>query len=289
MVLAAPALAGEGGKTALKPIYQPPVKQQVTTQSYSSTSYTTSHTVNDGRTTYLNQQENSRLLASPPPPPRTVVYQSGPTCGTTYTYSQGSVCGTAAPRPAPAPCGSPCYTQAPAPRPMPAPTPVAAPCYSPCYTAAPAPRPMPAPPAPCYNPCYNQQQPVTYVPAPPPPPQAPYPPTWVHVESCGDKIIDRISDTRDGQRRYEVCFSDLLHLSDIDRNAILLDRIDIATGKACRDTSSVLYSIRSKRNCEEDTMERAVYEANVPGLVEAYNRKTGKRTPTVDVGRPIYY
>ena len=116
----------------------------------------------------------------------------------------------------------------------------------------------------------------------------PYTPVALAVESCADDIIERISDTRDGRKRYSVCYSDLNTMPLQERNLVLIKRMEEASERACDASSSVLYSIRAQRECEEETLQASVYEADLPGLVQAYHQVTGTYRPNVEVGRPIY-
>lgn len=265
-----PAFAGEPGPY-LKP-YHPPVKTTTSSSSY-STSY--SHSSSSYATSDLNRQaydDLSRRQATAPkyvytrpaPQPVNPCYQPNPCAAPQTTYTTGAVTRT--------------YTQTP----------------TTTYRA-------PAPVNPCYqpNPCGTRTQTYTqptpaYVPPPayaPPPPYIPppAPPQWLAVNDCGHKVIRRLKDGRDGERRYEVCYSDLNHLSAYDRNSTLLERIELASRKACDDHGFSFYSRRGERKCRTDSTEDAIYAANVPGLVEFYYAKTGKRRPNVQVGAPIYY
>lgn len=166
------------------------------------------------------------------------------------------------------------------------------------YSAPPSPPPAPVA-TPCYvpNPCAAAPAPVvTYqqLPAHPPVP-VPYPThqveryDWLAMEQCREDTIRRLPNTRDGDRQYSVCYSDLMHLSAYDRNVELLDRIETASRRACRDQGiSSFYSSRARRSCQEDATEDAVYSANLPGLVDLYNYREHGYTPNVEVGRPIY-
>lgn len=153
----------------------------------------------------------------------------------------------------------------------------------------------PAPTNPCYqpNPCATTYHRPVAVPPPPPRPIAPPPPPrhdWLAYNDCGGKTIRRLKDGRNDERRYEVCFSDLNYAAPHDRNVALLERIELASKKACRDTSfSSLYYMRAQRECRSEATEDAVFSANVPGLVDYYYAKNGKRRPNVVVHDPVMY
>ncbi len=258
---AMPAFAGEPG-SSLKPIYTPPPTYSHTpppaptyapapTQSYSKSYSHSSTTSADVR----NQQQYNRLVATPPPPPRVVYRQVQPT--TTYTRPTTTYHPPAQPT-----CGYATTT---------------------CRTPAPHPAPPPPPPPPVSN-CHYQAAPQGY----PCGPQY-QPPAYIGLDTCGDDVIKRLSNTRDGQRRYSVCYSDLKHLTEYDRNMILLERMEKAADKACRDHRSISYGLSARRDCEEESLEQSVYDAPVRGLVEAYNIKYNKRSPKVHVGKPQYY
>lgn len=271
--LSLPAFAGEPGPY-LKP-YTPPV--QTTTIAPTTTySYSTAGTSTSYETRSLNMQsydQLSRAQAAAPkyvytrPAPVNPCYQPNPCAVPTTSYRTVTTRTYVAPAPAPAPV----YRSAP-----PA---VVNPCYQPNPCAVPTRTYVPAPvPQPTYVP---PPQPV-YAPVP-------QPVHWLAIDDCGHKVIRRLKDGRDGERRYEVCYSDLNQMSAYDRNTTLLDRIQLAARKACDDTGFSFYSRRSERNCRNDATEDAVFAANVPGLVEYYYAKTGKRRPNVNVGAPIYY
>ncbi len=131
-------------------------------------------------------------------------------------------------------------------------------------------------PQPVYHAPQPQQPPVRIVEAP-----------RVYAAPC-DKTIDRLRDTRDGERRYSVCYSDLLGFTEFDRNRILVERIERAADRACDVNSSSILSRygRAERACEREAVEEAVLAANVPGLGEYYFR--GQPRPNVTVGPLIY-
>ena len=149
----------------------------------------------------------------------------------------------------------------------------------------------PATSSPCYqpNPCDGAPV-VHYQPAPAPAP-APAPHTtrydWLAIEECRENTVRRLPRTRDGERQYEVCYADLMHMSDYERNSELLERIETASRRACRDGLNALYSRRATRSCREEATLDAVYAANLPGLVDLYNHREGRYVPNVNVGRPI--
>lgn len=262
LAFAGSAQAGEPGRT-LKPIYQPGHSASSShSQSYASSSgsaYSHAYASSGPNAADVRNQYELNRLASIPPSQQRVI------------YTQPS---------------SPVQHYQPAPTYRPAPNNCNVQGGYPCGHTGPVYHPAPQPPA--QQPCPQYPQPGTVCHGGPNFHPG-YPPVFLDVKPCGDKIIKRISDTRDGQRRYSVCYADLNHLAPPDRNRILLDRMNDAAKKACRDASSVLYSLRAKKDCQEDTLEAAVFEANLPGLVDTYFAVTGKRHPTVRVGDPIYY
>lgn len=264
--LSFPAFAGEPGP-GLKPYAPKPKPHHV--QTYEpTTSYSSSYSSSYGSssssyaTSELNRQSAERLAANPP---RTTSYSTSYSSGYSqnvppkYTYSQ-----------------QPTYVQ-PAPTYYPAPTPNCG--YQPTV--------CPTGPAPVYHPA------PTYQPAPAPYPTgyqpAPYGHNWLNVDPCGDKTIRRLKDTRKGERRYEVCYADLMQLSAYERNERLLDRIELASKKACRDTSFAFYARRASRKCESEATEDAAYNVRIAGFADFYRAKMGIRRPDIHVGAPIYY
>lgn len=280
--LAASAHADAAGKN-LKPLYTAPTSKpapvKTTTYRPTTTTSTTTYRYTSPTTTTrisdaLNRAETQRLISSPPPPPRVIYKQVAPQTVQRYTAPQ--------PRPVQryAQPSCPTYVQ-PAPHPMPAHCPV---------MAKPA-RPAPVAPPPCYDGHGNMLYSNTQT-CPVHPQGAAYGPQngygYVQVNTCHGQTIERMDDTRDGRKRYSVCYADLTHLPSHDFHTKLLDRMERASDKACGRTTSVLYSIRAKRDCEEETLERSVYEAGMPGLIDTYYARTGKRRPNVSVGAPIY-
>lgn len=279
--LALPVYADAPGKT-LQPIYAPPAPkpapapalvqsrtyttQPTTTYVYRSTTPSQSDIRNqaEARRIVTTQQQHTVIYRHVAPQPQPVqptyryVTTQVPVCPT-YSYQTRT---TYTVRHAPAPTH--CAVPAPQPRPV-------------------HPAPQPHHPCPAHGqtgyskhtcPVHAPKQ-ITYVPIP--------------VETCEGKIIERMSDTRDGRKQYSVCYSDLTHLPPQDFSWALLERMERASDKACEQSSSVLYSIRAERECREETLERSVYETKMPLVINAYLVKTGKRQPKVHVGDPIYH
>lgn len=268
--LSVAAHAGEPGK-GLKPQPIAPVQKQVTKTVPPAPVYIQ----RSDATTQLNLSEERRLVTTAPPPGRIVYKRTYVEPRYTYTRQVSSTCATD------------CVVQQPCQQ-----------TYSVCPTYAPAPQASPCVPPkvvrysarPQPTPCAGYGYPYQPAPQPAPIAQPPvYHPIARPVETCGADIIERLSDTRDGRRQYSVCYSDINGYPVEERNLILLKRIEEASERACREaTSSVLYSLRARRDCEEETTEEAVFASNVPGLVRTYNVANGKYIPNVDVGRPIY-
>ena len=277
---ALPGYADAPGKK-LQPIYAPPAPKPAPVQSrtyttpptttyvYKSTAPTQSDIRNQAEARRIvNTQQQQKVIyrqtVSQPHPAQTTyrhVTTQVPLCPT-YSHNTQS---TYTVRHAPAPTH--CAVPAPQPRPV----------------VHHAPQPQPHHPCPAHGqtnhshhtcPVHAPQQQVVYAPIP--------------VETCHGKIIERLSNTRDGRKQYSVCYSDLTHLPPQDFSWALLERMERAADKACDQSSSVLYSIRAERECREETLERSVYETNMPVVVDAYLIKTGKRQPKVRVGDPIY-
>lgn len=300
--LALPALAGEPGKT-LQPLYSPPTPKPppVVTYQYSAPQTQTYYTYTTTTTTQSdvrNQAETQRIINTPAPQPRVVYRQVQPAqqpqiVQQRYVTSvpQVQTCPTYAPAPTYRQTTTYSYQSAPnctvsAPQPAPVQT-IARPCAVPtCQVSAPPPRPVQVAPRPCAVPYaqtgYVQQQ--TYATTCPVYAE----PAAIQVSTCDGKIIEKMKDTRDGRKRYAVCYADLTHMSEVERNLILLERMEIAAEKACDERSSALYTIRAQRACEAEAVEAAVYDAHLPGLVDAWYSKTGKAQPKVTVGQPIY-
>ena len=268
--------------------------------------------------TYSRPTQNPCYKPNPCSAPPPVVHRPAPSpcykpnpCATTYTNPVPRPTTTTYTKPSnpcykPNPCGAPTTTYLP-PAPKPQPPVVHRP--SPCYTPNPcgttyrptttttytAPRPTTTttyhrPPAnPCYqpNPCgttYTRPARPRYVPPPAPPVHHGY----LGFYDCGNDVIKRLKDGRNDEKRYSVCYSDLKHLPVYKRNEILVDRIELAARRACDDRSFALYNLRAERKCRTEAETDAVYSANLPGLVEYYFAKNGKRIPRVNVGDPIY-
>lgn len=101
----------------------------------------------------------------------------------------------------------------------------------------------------------------------------------VHRATCDDAYT-RLPDTRDGRRRYEVCYGDLTPVTGATADDIYA-RISNAARKACRGGSSLFGADRS---CRRDAIYRAVVDVNLPALDEYYRGKTGRYVPRVTVG-----
>ena len=252
---AAPGYAGEPGKTKLEPLYDYSHKYEKKTY-VKKDGYTYSYTTS--KADELNLKEYKRLKEAPKPQPKVVYYTTEPKQTQTYVYTEQKVY-----QQPPVTCGD--YYKYQQTSTCVAPEPKKVITYG-CVPTEPK--------------CVHHQK-VEAMPVAPV-----KPPVHMVVQNC-DKVITRLKDTSDGQRRYSVCYSDLMHLSQKQRNTVLLDRMEKASVKACRDISMTLYSLRAKKDCAEDTMVAAVYEANLPGLVDAYYISTGKGRPTVKVGDPI--
>ena len=96
--------------------------------------------------------------------------------------------------------------------------------------------------------------------------------------------ITRLRDDRDGRERYEVCYRDLSPVVDQDRVEILYSRIAQAADQACdANRGSRLYN-RAARRCEDDAVERAVYDTGLEALQRYHLIRTGQGTPRVTVG-----
>ena len=288
------ANAGEPGPN-LQP-YTPAPTPHVQTQTYHQSQITT-RDLNmqeyhvGPRYTYTRPQTVGCYTPNPCAPPAPVVNPCANPCAPTvtrrviHTAPAPVVTRSVVQAPVVNPCASPCGTTVT--RRVVTPTPVVNPCATPCGTTTTyrVVRSVPAPVVdPCANPC---GAPVVHY-APPPPPPAPAPQPWVNFVDCGDSVIRRLPNTRDGERSYEVCYSDLMHYSAYERNSELIERIETAAQRACRDSSSALYSLRASRNCRSEATEVAVYSADVPGLVEFYLAREGRPIPNVHVGDPIY-
>lgn len=255
------AHAGEPGKKTLKRIYSAPTYHEPAPQTYYEPEPTYSQ---PGESDYRNQSELDRLNSIPAPKPTVRQVYTQPR--TTYH----------APKPT--------YH---APKPT----------YHPPKPTYHAPKPTYHAPAPTYHPPKPQppishcgQQPSGHYGhgAPTCSVAVPHHPEWVPVKHC-EKEIRRIKSTKDGRRRYEVCFSDLMHLPEHKRNYELLERMETAAKRVCRNSTSS-FGTRYYRSCREESLEESVlHAAHVPGLVEAYYYKTGKKKPQVKVGKPIYY
>lgn len=101
-----------------------------------------------------------------------------------------------------------------------------------------------------------------------------------------DPTLQRLRNTRDGARRFEVCFADLTPLGFSGAEA-LYNRIQTAARRACRNTSSFSL-ISNSRSCRRDAIKQAVIDVNSPSLDTVYAERTGRSIPRVRVGRPIY-
>jgi UrcA family protein len=95
-----------------------------------------------------------------------------------------------------------------------------------------------------------------------------------------DEAYTRLNDTRDGRKRYEVCYADLTPVTIATADDIY-GRIADAARKACRGGSS-LFSM--DRSCRRDAIYRAVVDVNLPALDSYYANKSGRYVPRVTVG-----
>lgn len=95
-----------------------------------------------------------------------------------------------------------------------------------------------------------------------------------------DQAYTRLNDTRDGRKRYEVCYADLTPVTIATADNIY-DRISSAARKACRGGTSLFGNDRS---CRRDAIYRAVVDVNLPALDSYYANKTGRHVPRVTVG-----
>ncbi|MEM8616061.1 MAG: UrcA family protein [Pseudomonadota bacterium] len=96
---------------------------------------------------------------------------------------------------------------------------------------------------------------------------------------CADKI-SRLSDTKDGRKRYEVCYSDLKPITSATADD-LYGRIRLAARRACGRSGALS---GANRSCQRSAIRDAVVEVNRPALDAIYASKTGKRVPRVKVG-----
>lgn len=96
-----------------------------------------------------------------------------------------------------------------------------------------------------------------------------------------DEAYTRLNDTRDGRKRYEVCYADLTPVTGATADDIY-GRISTAARKACRGGSSLF---GNDRKCRRDAIYRAVMDVNLPALDSYYAKKTGRYVPRVTVGR----
>lgn len=276
--IALPASAGQPGR-----YYQAPKPVPAPVHPVAPVQY---EPVRTHATTNLNIEAERQLVASPPPPPK-VVYQQQAPVQPKYNYVRQTAPTYHAPKPTTQ--HRVCHTPPPTPRPTHKPAgPV-------CHVPRPAPKPTYHAPKPVYHPpkpAYHAPKPTYHTPKPAyhaPKPGYGHGHGYVKFDPCGHKTITRIENTRKGQRQYIVCFADLGHLPPKKRNAILLDRVEEASKKACRSLRGSIYSARSRRQCREDTTRTAVLKSGLPGLEKAYLRSTGKGRPKVHVGKPVYH
>ena len=80
-----------------------------------------------------------------------------------------------------------------------------------------------------------------------------------------------------------------MQLTAYERNERLLERIEKASKKACRDSSFSFYSRRYENKCQDEATEDAAYNVRIAGFAEFYRAKKGIRRPDIHVGAPIYY
>ena len=281
-----PAMAGEPGPN-FHPAPAPQPAPAPHGHSYHQSQHGWGHSQGSGTNTRdLNLQSMHSIHTVQPAPVTTYSYSSGHASSSSYSSaSSSSHSYSSTPTRTYTTTTSGCYTPNPCASHHAPPTRTttttrtyvrSVPTATPCYT----PNPCAAPPAPAV--VYHQP-----APAPQPEPQiVRY--DWLAIEQCRENTIRRLSTSRDGERSYAVCYADLMHLSDYERNSELLERIETASRRACRDQGiSSFYSSRARRECRDEATEDAVYAANLPGLVDLYNHREGNYTPNVNVGRPI--
>ena len=97
-----------------------------------------------------------------------------------------------------------------------------------------------------------------------------------------DREIKALRDDRDGRKRYEVCYRDLTPVYG-GRVEVLYSRIERAAERAC-DTNSFYLRNRTTRSCENQAVDRAVYDTGLEALASYHIAKTGRGRPRVTVG-----
>ncbi|MEM1086644.1 MAG: UrcA family protein [Pseudomonadota bacterium] len=98
--------------------------------------------------------------------------------------------------------------------------------------------------------------------------------------------LQRLKNTRDGRRQFEVCYSDLLPLGFSGAEA-LYNRIETAAQRACRGQSSFSL-ISNDRRCRRDAVRRAVIDVDDRELDVIFAEQTGRSIPRVRVGDPVF-
>ncbi|WP_084420395.1 hypothetical protein [Henriciella litoralis] len=139
-----------------------------------------------------------------------------------------------------------------------------------------SPAPTYVAPAPTYSP------PVYVDPAPEYDYAYDYAPVQARHRGFCKREITRIGKDRKGRQQYEVCYADL---RPVEGPAVeeLYDRIERAADRACRDNSG--YAMFSRRNdCEDQAVDRAVYDTGIASLQRYHNIRTGRGRPRVTVG-----
>jgi len=101
----------------------------------------------------------------------------------------------------------------------------------------------------------------------------------VRRATCNEAYT-RLNDTRDGRKRYEVCYADLTPVTVATADDIY-SRISSAARKACRGGTSLF---GNNRSCRRDAIYRAVVDVNLPALDSYYAKKSGRYVPRVTVG-----
>ncbi len=116
---------------------------------------------------------------------------------------------------------------------------------------------------------------------------APQGPAYDHVPVVGvragycDRKVEKISDDRDGQKRYEVCYADLQPVNG-GRIETLYSRIETAARRACGGSAGY-GAYRRTGDCRDQAVEVAVYDTGLQSLVNYHVAKKGGR-PRVIVG-----
>lgn len=98
-----------------------------------------------------------------------------------------------------------------------------------------------------------------------------------------EREIRALRDDREGRKRYEVCYRDLTPIYG-GRVEVLYSRIERAAERACDANSFSLRYNRSARDCENQAVDRAVYDTGLEALANYHIAKTGRGRPRVTVG-----